>query len=135
MDKITEEIELSSKAKNKSFMLGGIFLVGTLIISAMTKTLVLMPLIFGILFIVIGFLNMNIKAFKFYEKHLVFQAGFINKKMVLYKDLEGYNIEKRKIIIHYKEAGKLKSLKLLKEIIADEDITVLQRKLDLLLKK
>ncbi|WP_158976248.1 hypothetical protein [Cellulophaga sp. L1A9] len=132
MDKTIEEIGLSWKARNKPFMLAGIFLVGTLVLSAMTKALVLMPLVFGVLFLFIGFLNMNIKAFLFHEKHFVFQAGFMNKKLVLYKDLEGYDIENRKIIIHYREVGKLKSIKFLKEIIADEDIAVLERKLDLL---
>ncbi|QWX83355.1 hypothetical protein H0I23_12955 [Cellulophaga sp. HaHaR_3_176] len=134
MENKTEEIGLSWKGKNQSFVVAGIFILGTLILTAMSKTLVLMPLILGVVFIIIGFLKMNIKTFTFFEKHFVFQVG-MNKKLILNKELESYDIQKRKIIINYKKNGELKKVMFLKEIITDEDVTFLKKKLDRLLHK
>ncbi len=130
MEQVIKEIGLSWKGRNRSFVLAGIMIVGALFLGATFKKLPLMPLIFGFIFLVIGFLNTNLKVFKFYQKHFVFQPSIAHKKMILNDNLVSFEIEKRKIIIIYKELEKEKTIKLLKETLTDSSVDVLRTTLN-----
>ncbi len=130
METVIKEIGLSWKGRNKSFILGGIMIFGSFFLAVMFKKLPLMPLTFGFVILIIGFFNSNVKIFKFYSKHFVFQPGIAHKKMILNEKLESFDIQKRTIIIYYKDAGKNKKVKFLKEVLTDEDVEVLRNRLN-----
>ncbi len=126
MNNINKVIELSSKVKNRAFIMPGIFLVGIIVGLLIFRTLIMMFVAFGILSLVIAFLNQNIKVFTFYDKHFVYQPGLAIKKMVLYNSIDSYEVFKRKLVIKYKDGDKVKKIQLLKEAIEKEDLAYLE---------
>ncbi len=126
MNNINKVIELSSKVKNRAFILPGFFLVGIIVGLMILRTLMMMFVVFGILSLIIAFLNQNIKVFTFYDKHFVYQPGIAIKKMVLYNSIDSYEVFKRKLVIKYKDGGKVKKIQLLKEAIEKEDLAYLE---------
>ncbi|TCI95003.1 hypothetical protein [Tenacibaculum sp. M341] len=130
METAIKEIGLSWKGRNKSFMVGGIMILGSIILSASFNRIVLMPLVFGIVSIVIGSLTAGTKIFKFYPKHFVFQPSAVHKRLILNDDLVSFEVENRKITIHYNDAGSNKKIKILKEVITQEDVDVLRNTLN-----
>jgi len=126
MDKIKKVIEPSWKGKNQGFVIAGIFLIGSFLIFITLKTLPIFLIVMGIVLLIVAFLNQGLKIFQFYEKHFTFQPSIAIKKMILYDNVETFEIQKRKIIISYKEEGTTKKIQYLKERINTKDLTYLE---------
>ena len=101
MNKIETEIELSSKAKNKPLYFALFMGAISMIALSATSTIPGMPMGLAILFFSLYVFNKNLKIFKFFEKHFVFQAGMIGKKNVAYSALKSYAVVKKNIVITY----------------------------------
>jgi len=106
------EIELSSRARN--YPLYFALFMGALSIITMqaTSTLPGTPMTLSVLFIILYFFNKNLKVFKFFEKHFVFQKGIMGKTNVPYTALTSYAVVKKSIIITYQNSkGKEKKIR------------------------
>lgn len=122
MEKVSKEIEMSAKGKYKSFVMAGIFIIGSLMLGSMTGRIPLMLIVLGVFSLIMGFFTQNVKIFQFYDKHFVFQPSIVVKKHILYSNIISFNDERRKIIIEYNEEGKTKKVVLLKEVVRKDDL-------------
>lgn len=122
MEKPIKEIGFSSKQIKMFYGAPIIMLVGFVLLIILTKKIVLMPLIFGVITLITSSLNAKHKVVKLYSKHFLVQLGIINaKKMILYNHIINIIEKDNKLVITYKEGDKEKTVKIIKKVIEEEE--------------
>ncbi len=128
MSKSINEIELSSSTKNRLLYMAIFMGVASFIIFILFNRIAGMPIGIAVLFIFIWFFNQNVMAFKFLEKHFVFQIAVLGKKNVSYSGLKSYSIVGKNIIIIYQNPNeKEKTLKFPIKTIEPSQLSFLEK--------
>lgn len=127
-----KEIGVSNQVKNSSYAAPVIMLIGGVILFLVTKRIVLIPFVFGVLGLVLSTQTSKHKIFKFYEKHFVVQLGPItSKKLINYNKLKNFFVENNKIHISYTdEKEKLRTIKIPSKSIEQEGFNILKSELE-----
>ena len=128
MDKIINEIELSSSVKNRTLYMALLMGGASLVLFILFKKIPGMPIGMAIFFTIIWFFNQNIKAFTFLEKHFVFQIAILGKKNVSYTGLKSYSTIGKNIIITYQNLNeKEKTIKFPIKTIEPSQLSLLEK--------
>lgn len=132
---VLKEYKLNEKQVKQSFIIGIVTLILGVLMFIFIGNLILIPI--GILNIVIGVLNKNLKIVQIFPDHFEIQRGVIaSKKLIKYKNLISFKRSKRFLEFNYSsnEDGK-KSVKLHLNALTEKDIqeicNVLKDKTDL----
>lgn len=122
---LIQEFSLSKKVANQSFIMGGIMILGGTMLFLLVGNLSLIGL--GILLLVIGALNQNLKIIKIYPQYLEVKLGIVApKKFIKYDQITQFNATKKMLEIHYNvEESKSKKVKMAVKALEKRDIVAL----------
>ncbi|TSE06229.1 hypothetical protein [Aquimarina algiphila] len=130
-----KEFTLSKKMGNQSLYMGGVALAMGLVLLVLAGNGTLIG--FGILFMIIGATNRNLKIVKLYPQYLEIKLGIIApKKLMKYDQITSFSIVKKTLELHYNtQENKSKKVKILVKALEKDDLLeldkVLQEKTDL----
>ncbi|WP_282080242.1 hypothetical protein [Aquimarina algiphila] len=130
-----KEFTLSKKMGNQSLYMGGVALAMGLVLLVLAGNGTLIG--FGILFMIIGATNRNLKIVKLYPQYLEIKLGIIApKKLMKYDQITSFSVVKKTLELHYNtQENKSKKVKILVKALEKDDLLeldkVLQEKTDL----
>ncbi|WP_282087722.1 hypothetical protein [Aquimarina algiphila] len=130
-----KEFTLSKKMGNQSLYMGGVALAMGLVLLILAGNGTLIG--FGILFMIIGATNRNLKIVKLYPQYLEIKLGIIApKKLMKYDQITSFSVVKKTLELHYNtQENKSKKVKILVKALEKDDLLeldkVLQEKTDL----
>ncbi|MFL1895835.1 hypothetical protein ACJRPK_09035 [Aquimarina sp. 2-A2] len=122
-----KELTLNKKMANQYLIMGGVALLVGMILFALAGNGMLIG--FGILFMIMGGLNKNLKVVTIHNQYLEIKLGIIaSKKLIKYNQITSFSIVKKVLELHYiDEANKPKKVRIQVKALEKEDITALDK--------
>ncbi|SHI58811.1 hypothetical protein [Aquimarina spongiae] len=119
---LIQEFSLRKQLANQNLIMGGIIVLISIIMFFLIGNLMMIGP--GILLLVIGGLNQNLKVVKVYPEYLEVKLGVLaSKKFIRYNQITQFKAVNKILEIHYNtDEGKSKKVRIAKRALEQEDI-------------
>ena len=119
---LIQEFSLRKQLANQNLIMGGIIVLISIIMFFLIGNLMMIGP--GILLLVIGGLNQNLKVVKVYPEYLEVKLGVLApKKFIRYNQITQFKAVNKILEIHYNtDEGKSKKVRIAKRALEQEDI-------------
>lgn len=122
---LIQEFSLRKQLANQNLIMGGIIVLISIIMFFLIGNLMMIGP--GILLLVIGGLNQNLKVVKVYPEYLEVKLGVLaSKKFIRYNQITQFKAVNKILEIHYNtDEGKSKKVRIAKRALEQEDIVAI----------
>ena len=122
---LIQEFSLRKQLANQNLIMGGIIVLISIIMFFLIGNLMMIGP--GILLLVIGGLNQNLKVVKVYPEYLEIKLGVLaSKKFIRYNQITQFKAVNKILEIHYNtDEGKSKKVRIAKRALEQEDIVAI----------